>query len=150
MQFSTGGKVNTSKQGWAHRVGDYHSGLSLDGLHHEGGHIGVRLEVSFQSVEVVVRHELEAGHVWAKVVVALGVSGAGHRGQRAAPEVLVGEQNSRLVLLYAFHLVCPLSSQLHSSLASLNTGVHGQHLVVAEQLGDVLSIGTELVIVECS
>ena len=69
-------------------VGHHHARLALDGLHHEGGSVGVP-QLGLQRREVVVLHGDEARHEGAVVAVGGGVRGAGHGGQGPAPEVVL-------------------------------------------------------------
>eukprot|EP00515_Schizochytrium_aggregatum_P017286 CAMPEP_0202097642 /NCGR_PEP_ID=MMETSP0965-20130614/1310_1 /ASSEMBLY_ACC=CAM_ASM_000507 /TAXON_ID=4773 /ORGANISM="Schizochytrium aggregatum, Strain ATCC28209" /LENGTH=849 /DNA_ID=CAMNT_0048666027 /DNA_START=98 /DNA_END=2648 /DNA_ORIENTATION=+ len=129
-------------------VRDEDAGLALDGLEHVRGDVGVALELGLERGEVVVGHELETGHVGAKVGVAGGVRGGGDGGEGASPEVVLGEDDDSLVARDALLDVAPAAGELDGGLTALHAGVHGEHFVVAEEVGDVLLVLAEAVVVE--
>ena len=102
----------------------------------------------FECGQIVIGNALEVGHEGSVVAVAVRIGGGRDGGERSAPEVLGGEDDHRLVGGYFLDLVGPLSGELDGRLAGLHARVHGQHLVVVEQLGDVLLELAEHVVVE--
>ncbi len=48
------------------------------------------------------------------------------------------------------HVISPATSQLASGLSALNSSVHRQNPLIAEELGDKLAIGTKNVVMECT
>ena len=84
----------------------------------------------------------------AKAGVAVRVRRRRNGGEGTAPEVLLGEEDLGRVLRQALDHVTPLAGELDGGLAALHSGVHRQHLVEAEELGDVLLVRAEAVVVE--
>ena len=78
----------------------------------------------------------------------LEISLPGDSGQRPTPEVLGGEHHDRLILGYTLDIIAPAASQLDARLARFHARIHGQHLVEAQQFGEILLEFSEHVIVE--
>mmetsp|Transcript_28297 Transcript_28297/g.78136 ORF Transcript_28297/g.78136 Transcript_28297/m.78136 type:complete len:281 (-) Transcript_28297:323-1165(-) len=114
-----------------------HAGLALDGLDVETRNSWV-LELFLKCGEVVVRHVREARGERTEALVTVRVGGRAHCGNRAAPEIAFREYDLGLVGGHALDHVRPLPAELACGLAGLDSGVHGQHLVVAEKLGHEL------------
>lgn len=130
-------------------IGHDDTSLALDVFEVVGSDVGVRLELFLESVEVVVRDKLEAGHEGAELSVGCWVRAGGDGRHGAAPEVVLRKENDGLVVRDGLLAgVGPASGELHSGFTSLHTRVGRENAVIAEELGDVLLILTELVIVE--
>ncbi len=66
-----------------------------------------------------------------------------------APVKIVGADNDLgLPVRHALHLVAPLAHRLDRALHRLGAAVHGQHLVRAGQLRDLLVEGSQLVVMK--
>jgi hypothetical protein len=93
------------------------SGLSLNGLDHEGNDVRVLLQCGLEGSQVIVRNSFEARHERAEAAVRGGVRGAGDGRERAAPKVVFGEQDFCLVFGHPSHFVAPLPAR-HSTRCS--------------------------------
>lgn len=128
-------------------AGHIDTGLPLDGLDKEAGHIGV-LQCLFQRADVVVGNDLEARGEGAESTGGVRVGGEADDGGRPAVEVVLAGQDLGLACGDALDVVCPLTRNLDGGLDGLGAGVHRQDLVVTEVLGYVFLIGTEHAVVE--
>ena len=125
------------------------AGLTLDGFEQEARHLlAVFSEAFLQRVGIVVGNAQEAGGHGTIVGVALGVVAHGDDGDGAAVEVTLAADDFHLVVGDAFFHHTPTAGQLQTCLVGLGTGVHGQHLVIAEIFGDIFLPLTQTVIVE--
>ena len=64
-------------------------------------------------------------------------------------EITLADNDLRLVFPDTLYQVCPLATQLESSLVCLSTGIHGKHLVIPKIVCYVFFIFTQNRIVEC-
>eukprot|EP00047_Mylnosiga_fluctuans_P001584 m.221006 g.221006 ORF g.221006 m.221006 type:complete len:320 (-) comp10495_c0_seq1:8-967(-) len=122
--------------------------LALDGLQDECGDVGGALQRLLERLQVVVGDRQEAGNLRAIAAVAVRVRGGGHSAEGAAVEVVLGNDHLSLVSLDTLDVVGPAAGKLETGFPGLRTGVHGQHLVVAKVLADILSELAQGVVVE--
>lgn len=138
-------------------VGNHDTSFTLDGLDQEGGDVlAVVLEDVLEVLDVVVADGAaglgvdgtDVGEVGAEANAGIGVGGHGDDTDSTSVEVLRAGKNNSLVLWDALLHVAPLAGELDGGLDGLGTGVHGEDLVEAKILGDVLGILAKDIVVE--
>mmetsp|Transcript_54908 Transcript_54908/g.80557 ORF Transcript_54908/g.80557 Transcript_54908/m.80557 type:complete len:309 (+) Transcript_54908:98-1024(+) len=106
------------------RVGHHHSGLALDWLHHEGAVVGVAAKGLVERGKVVEGNEVEARHHGTKITIRVWVRRRRDRRQCTPPEVLVGKEDTNIVVLHTLHPDTPTTSELAGRFTALHSGVH--------------------------
>lgn len=138
-------------------IGNHDTGLTLDGLDQEGGNVlAVVLEDVLEILDVVVADgaaglgvdRTNVREVGAEANASIGIGRHGDDSNGASVEVLSAGKNDSLVLWDALLHVAPLAGELDGGLDGLGTGVHGEDLVEAKVLGDVLGVLAKDVVVE--
>lgn len=138
-------------------VGDHDTSLTLNGLDQEGADVlAVVLEDVLEVLDVVVADGAaglgadgaNVGEVRTESETCVGVGRHGNDSDSASVEVLSAGENDGLALGDVLLKVAPLAGELDGSLDGLGTGVHGEDLVEAEVLGDVLGVLAKDVVVE--
>lgn len=138
-------------------IGNHDTGLTLDGLDQEGSNVlAVVLENVLEVLDVVVADGAaglgvdgtDVGEVGAEANAGIGIGRHGDDSDGASVEVLSAGKNDSLVLWDALLHVAPLAGELDGGLDGLGTGVHGEDLVEAKVLGDILGVLAKDVVVE--
>mmetsp|Transcript_27198 Transcript_27198/g.84276 ORF Transcript_27198/g.84276 Transcript_27198/m.84276 type:complete len:381 (-) Transcript_27198:22-1164(-) len=124
---------------------DHDAGLALDRLADEAAdRLAVLLEHLLQLLRVAVLDADEPGQVRPVLRVRRRVVRHRDRAERAAVEVARAAHDLGLVGRDLLLLVPPLAGELQRRLDALGAGVHREHLLVPEQLRDVLGVLAEL------
>ena len=108
------------------------------------------IQYLFQCGGVVVGDSDETRGHGAIVGIALGVVAHSDDGDGTAVEVAFAAYNHYLFVLNAFLDNTPAAGKLQGCFVGFCTAIHGQHLVVAEVLGDVFLPFAKAVVVECA
>jgi len=126
----------------------HHARLALDGLKHEGAHVWVGGQRRVERLQVAVRDEVHVAQEGTEAFAAARVARRRAGRERAAPEVALAKEHCRLVVRHALDVVSPPPRELDGGLAALDSRVHGEHAVEAEEVGHELRVLAEHGVVE--
>ena len=122
------------------------AGLRLDRLDEHGA--GVWPDGAPRRRDVTKRNDPEARREWPEATAILGRAGEADDGRRAAVEVVLEDDDLRLVGRNALDLVAPAPSRLDGGFDCLGARVHREHHLHAAELGELLAEERELVVAE--
>src|SRR6185312_10637992 len=128
-------------------VGDDHARFALDGLYEKSGYQRV-LERPGQRAGIIERDNDEPGRIGSILPVGFGIGAKRDDGGRAAMEITGADDDLRLPVRDAFHLVGPSTAELDGRFHGFYTGIHGQYFVIAKIAGDVFRIAAKPVAVK--
>ena len=128
-------------------IGKDHPGLALDGFGQKCRHMGV-FQCGFQSVQIVVGNAHKTLCIGSKSGVGVGIRGKGNDGGRPAVEVVFYHHNLGVLRRNPLDVVGPPPGQFYGRFHRFRPGIHGQDLVVPQQLRDFFFVETQLVVVK--
>lgn len=118
-------------------IGQDYPTFTLDRLQEHTGHVWVSLQHPLEIFAVIVLEQWEARGEGPELRVADRVITRARGCDGATPEVIGGEEDVGLVIGDSFHAVAPPTDQFHRGLICFDSAVHGDELVVAEEVRHV-------------
>ena len=125
---------------------DDHAGFPLDRLDEKAN--GVGGDGGLQRIGVAERDGFESRRKRTKAAAGGRIGAKADDGDGPAVEVVAADDDLGLALRHAFHLVAPLPDRLDRAFHRLGAAVHGEDLVRAGQLAELLVEERELIVVE--
>ena len=125
---------------------DNHAGFSLDRFHQDRG--GVRGDRLSEGVDVPVGDDFEAGGQRAESPPVLFVGREGDGGDGPAVEVVLKDDDLRLIPGDSLHVVSPAADRLDGRFHRLRPGVHRQDHLFSRQFRHLLVKFPQLIVVE--
>lgn len=99
--------------------------LTLNGFNHKGGDVGVLLEFSFQSLDIIEGDDFKAEAAErSESSVSIGIVTGGAGSDGSSPEVVAGEKGDSSIIRDLLDIVCPSSGELNGTFAGFDTSIH--------------------------